>query len=151
MSGVRNVAEVQIPDIAEVREYLSVSRDVIPIFRLADLTHVGPCVSAYLEPFYEEETKNVMMEEIKALSKKGQSSGMVQMEVILQKICDRLSDRGFRDVAFVEGFWMAFLADCVATANGLAELRVALQQIIVVLRGREHSVGTVCEMILRQG
>ncbi len=108
MSGVRNVAEVQIPDIAEVREYLSVSRDVIPIFRLADLTHVGPCVSAYLEPFYEEETKNVMMEEINALSKKGQSSGMVKMEVILQKICDRLSDRGFRDVAFVEGFGWRF-------------------------------------------
>lgn len=151
MSGVRNVAEVQIPDIAEVREYLSVSRDVIPTFRLADLTHVGPCVSAYLEPFYEEETKNVMMEEINALSKKGQSKGMVRMELVLQKICDRLSDRGFRDVAFVEGFWMAFLADCVATANGLAELRVALQEIIVVLRGREHSVGTVCEMVPKQG
>lgn len=151
MSGVRNVAEVQIPDIAEVREYLAVSRDVIPTFRLEDLTHVGPCVSAYLEPFYEEEAKNVMMEEINALSKKGQSSGMVKMEVILQKICDRLSDRGFRDVAFVEGFWMAFLADCVAAANGLAELRVALQEIIVVLRGREHSVGTVCEMIPMQG
>lgn len=151
MSGVRNVAEVQIPDIAEVREYLSVSRDVIPTFRLTDLTHVGPCVSAYLEPFYEEEAKTVMMEEMDALSKKGQSKGMVRMEVVLRKICERLSDRGFRDVAFVEGFWMAFLADCVATANGLAELRVVLQQIIVVLRGREHSVGTVCEMVPRQG
>ena len=151
MSGVRNVAEVQIPDIAEVREYLSVSRDVIPTFRLEDLTHVGPCVSAYLEPFYEEEAKNVMMEEMDALSKKGQSKGMVRMEVVLRKICERLSDRGFRDVAFVEGFWMAFLADCVATANGLAELRVALQEIIVVLRGREHSVGTVCEMVPKQG
>lgn len=149
MSGLGNVAEVQIPDIAEVREYLAVSRDVIPTFRLEDLTHVGPCVGAYLEPFYEEEAKNVMMDEIKALSKKGQSKGMVRMELVLQKICDRLSDRGFRDVAFVEGFWMAFLADCVAAANGLAELKAALQQVIVVLRGREHSVGTVCEMVPR--
>ncbi len=46
---------------------------------------------------------------------------------------------------------MAFLADCVAIANSLAELRVALQKIIVALRGREHSVGTVCEMVPRQG
>ena len=135
-----NTVSVKVPDIPETRNFLALSSMVVPNCTMEEVACYGPCLLHYLENTYEQFAHEVLMFHLEKMRESGVDKDVLEMRVIIGEVLGRIRLKAESDISFREGFWKAFLADCVVRCETIDALRSFLRDIIDAMENEEGLV-----------